>query len=400
MRKTPQPPLGGAMRPMRLMRLMGLMGLIGLMGLMSCSKEQEDPQPLLQEVISFSGGLQEGSDVVAGTRAETSLAASGVHSFQVWAFKNMSYAENPETYGNPQCVIPGYTVSWVENSANTTTTNTSGWEYVNGGEQTIKYWDLDAKAYRFIGYVPPTTGAVEAEFFNTSTGENGAYEPYGANGSIANYSKCRLSFTADAREEAAAPYFSKLWFSNNSPGSEHIFPSMVQLQFFKPFARVRFMFKKASQNDKILIELPHFFPADPTRKIHMSGTFSITYPLTGTDTKDSWETNNITYSMTAFTQEWYEVDANETNETLIANKEYWYTVLPTIGQGAYTLTVRVDGEERTCNVPGEYMDWQPGYSYTYIFKANEDGGVEFDAINVAFTQWQGDKEAEKRIYNW
>ena len=389
---------------------MGL--LIVFMIFISCSKEQiEEPEPLVQEVISFSGGLQEENDVVAGTRTETSLAGKGITSFQVWAFKNKGIAEDnngdpvePTNYITPQCVIPGYTVTWANNSAYTTTTNSSGWEYVNGEEQTIKYWDLDAKAYRFIGYVPAAEGAVEVEFYHET---NGAYEAYEA-GAIDDYSKCRLSYVIDARIEEA-PYFSRLWFSNNSPESEHVYPSTVTLQFFQPFARVRFMFTQSDPNVPILIELPHFFPANPAREIHMSGTFSITYPLTGTETKESWETNDITYSMTAFTQKWYKLTEDELDDLdltkpedkeLKDNQEYWYTVMPTRNQGAYTLTVRVNGEERTCTVPSEYMNWQPGFSYTYIFKVNEDGGVKFEAVNVAFKQWQGNEEKEKIIYNW
>jgi len=383
------------------MRLIGLISLMGLMGLMGCSKEQVE-EPVLQEAICFNGGLQENTDITAGTRAEEGTPLSDLaNTFQVWAFKNMSYEESTESYAALQEVMHDYTVNWRENSANTTISNSSGWEYVNqqpigGTEQSIKYWDLSAKAYKFFGYVLPTTGAVEVEFYK-SNGTDGAYEAYEVNG---NYSKCRMSFTTDAREEAVAPYFSKLWFSNNSPGSEHIYPSMVKMQFFKPFAKVRFMFKFAAPDEPILIELPHFFPTNQGRQIHLSGTFRLIYPLTGDETKESWETEDITYAMAAFTQDYYEAAANETDETVLANQKHWYTVLPAKNQGAYTLTVRVNGEERACYVPAEYMDWLPGYSYTYIFKVNEDGGVKFDAINIAFTDWQGNTEKEKIVYNW
>ena len=369
---------------------------------LGCTSKEQVEEPVLQEAICFNGGLQENSDITAGTRAEEGTPLSDLaNTFQVWAFKNMSYEESTESYAALQEVMHDYTVNWRENSANTTTSNSSGWEYVNQQpsgrtEQSIKYWDLSAKAYKFFGYVLPTTGAVEVEFYK-SNGTDGAYEAYEVNG---NYSKCRMSFTTDAREEAAAPYFSKLWFSNNSPGSEHIYPSMVKMQFFKPFAKVRFMFKFAAPDEPILIELPHFFPTNQGRQIHLSGTFRLIYPLTGDETKESWETEDITYAMAAFTQDYYEAAANETDETVLANQKHWYTVLPAKNQGAYTLTVRVNGEERACYVPAEYMDWLPGYSYTYIFKVNEDGGVKFDAINIAFTDWQGNTEKEKIVYNW
>ena len=392
------------------------MGLIGVLGLMAaCSKEEVSEQ--VGEAITFSGSMEESGEV---TRAETALETL-THSFKVWAFKNKSV--NEANYSNPECVFPGYNVNWAENSAHTSTTNSDGWEYVGVGgteDQTIKYWDLAAKAYKFFGYAPATAD-VKVEFYkpNGANEANGTYETYEANGIQAanwanedwvNYSKCRITIEADASTEdtqAETPYLSRLWFA---PGSDLTtrFSQPVKLEFFKPFAQVRFMFKLSKPDEPVQIELPHFFPSNPDHQIVLCGTVKITYSLTGTETKEVWEsTENPTYSMAAFTQEWYkltdaEVTAAQTagNTELIANQEKWYTVLPIRDQGAYTLTVRVNGEERTCYVPGEYMNWLPGYSYTYLFKVNEDGGIEIDAINVAFTDWQGNDEKEKKVYNW
>ena len=381
---------------------------IVLMIFISCSQEQVEPQPMLQEVISFSGGLQEETDVTAGTRAETSLS-DYVHSFQVWAFKNMSYSDNPETYGNPQCVIPGYTVTWTSNSANTTTTNSSGWEYVGQqatgqDDQTIKYWDFDAKAYRFFGYVPSTAGTVEVEFFNTT---NQVYEEYGYHGADgSDYSKCHIilhvngSYEDDNDATTTNPYVSRLWFSDGSE-QPSLFGKPVKLEFTKPLAKVRYIFTFADgvnlTRDKI--KDPVFRPTDPHTGIPLSGMVDYEFPITGTSTTTTWNSTTTGYSDNVyFTQDWYE--CNNTGDPLYAGREHWYTVLPVKSQGNYTLTANINGSDQSTEVPAMYMSWSPGYSYTYIFKVMEGGGIKFDEVQVAIKKWDIASSVEHQVHNW
>lgn len=76
-------------------------------------------------------------------------------------------------------VFNNYNVNYAENSANTTTSNTAGWEYVAQAphyhglntvpkitEQSIKYWDYSKSQYDFIAYSIGTIGA-----------DNGIYNP-------------------------------------------------------------------------------------------------------------------------------------------------------------------------------------------------------------------------------
>jgi hypothetical protein len=74
-------------------------------------------------------------------------------------------------------------------------------------------------------------------------------------------------------------------------------------------------------------------------------------------------------------------------------------VLPRDTQGSYTLSVRVNGIARTAVVPAEYMQWLPGYSYTYIFKITEEGGVEIGWVEYAVVPWI-EMEVSKSVYNW
>jgi hypothetical protein len=63
------------------------------------------------------------------------------------------------------------------------------------------------------------------------------------------------------------------------------------------------------------------------------------------------------------------------------------------------MTVTVNNTTKTAVVPAEYMSWKPGYSYTYIFKITEDGGVEIDLVQAAVTAWT-ELVNDHTVYNW
>lgn len=314
------------------------------------------------------------------TRA-TSLSDNGVTRFTVWGYKNLEFSGG--VYGELQTVFPGYIVNWITNSAATTTSNTNGWEYVNqqtsGDEQTIKYWDWAAKAYRFYAV---TAGA------GTPNEETAG--------------QVSFTMTADASSSTnitATPYFSRLWFST---GSEALYPTRlfgkpVVLEFLKPYSRVRFLFTYSYEAEGIKLKNPSFKPTDDTKKIEVKGTFTVTYPLVGTATSESYTVTNIDHSagLVKFDKEYIPEGGVE--------REVWYTVLPidpSTPQGSYTLTVNVNGDNKSCVVPAQYMQWKPGFSYTYIFKITDSGGVEIDMVQSAFTPWDERESDNYEVYNW
>ena len=340
----------------------------------SCQGSDESEQvidvPEAGTAIAFMAQQNEGEE--AQTRSETPLKDYAT-AFTVWGYKNMSYDDGTSSYGDLQTVFPGYAVNWIDNSANTTTSNTHGWEYVNqqatGDEQTIKYWDWSAKAYRFFAVTGDST-------------------PEGSDPLV-------FTFAADASSEehiAAAPYFSRLWFSTGNVGEypDKQFGKPVQLEFAKPFARVRFLFNYSYAAEGVKVTSPSFKPADDEKKIALVGTVTVSYPLTGTATKESYGVTPKAEGETlnAFTEEY-----------IPGGTEKWYTVLPALSQGNYTMNVNVNNNERTAVVPAAYMSWLPGYSYTYVFKITEDGGVEIDLVQSAVTPWT-ELENDHSVYNW
>jgi len=390
-----------------LMGLMGLIGLISLMGLTSCSSgsgegwepelpvEQgkqgtsEEPAEMLTP-ICFSGYEGENQEVNmvkrdAATRAGLQLNDAGVTAFTVWGYKNMTYDELTGTYdadaSKMQTVFPGYAVEYQPNSAATTTTNSSNWEYLLAGHptQSIKFWDWSAAAYRFYAVTGYTS-----------------HEPNTPNGPH------EFSIVADATSTEgmnATHYFSRLWFSTGQlpTYADKQFGKPVQLEFLKPFCRVRLMFNYSYAEEGIRLEDICFKPgadyeaAEGDRvKIPLKGTFTVSYPLTGTETKESFTISNIDAPsrLEAFTEEY-----------IPEGTEKWYTVLPNNTQGYYRLRVLVNGAERWATVPEQFMQWQPGYSYTYIFKITEEGGVEIELVHSAVADWT-DLENEYSVYNW
>ena len=352
-----------------------------------------NPTPDTPTPIAFSAQQQDEQTITrAETRASTPLENLHIYSFDVWGYKNMTYTGNNNSedgiYGGLQTVIPRYHVEYEENSANTTTSNSDGWEYVNKQtgsepEQSIKYWDWSAKAYRFFGL---TQAAVQdAVSWTENPGDNPSF-----------------SATVDATTQAgisAAPYFSHLWFSTGNPTNfpTRQFGKPVQLEFLQPFAKVRIMFIAADQTivlADLISDDPEFTfgPTSSENKIVVKGTFTVTYPLTGTGTTETWTVTTATNG----------VERLALTESNYIDTKYWYRVLPAKAndQGIYKLMISVNGEEKPCYVPAEYMEWLPGYSYTYIFKIVDEGGVAFGGVISAYTDWQTGKEADYSIYNW
>lgn len=346
------------------------------------------PDPVeTQDAITFASGLASNEDITRAGGLEEKTTT-----FHVWAYKNMEH-DNTNGYGGLQTVIDGYTVNWIANTANTTNSNTNDWEYVNqqptgGIEQSIKYWDWSAKAYRFFG----VTGDATPTFSESDQ----AY---------------KFEFSGlDAGNVAAAPYYSKLWFSNGNPidYADKQFGKPVKLEFVKPFARVRFMFTFAEGLSFGRRELSaiSFRPTDNTKSIPSKGTVTIAYPVNGNDIQEKWSSTPTGW-IEDLEIDYYEEDptydtgGNTSPELYDNSPQHWYTVLPVESQGSYTVSVVVvGGDPKTAVVPAEFMTWAPGFQYTYRFKITEGGGVTLDNVQVAINSWSNGGDIEHPVYNW
>ena len=374
---------------------------LALMILMAACSSDNVPDPTNDnKAISFVGGLQEEQAVTRAAQGLEDVLTN--KTFKVWSYKNDGYVE--PNYTSYQTVMPGYTVNWTANTAYTTTSNTNDWEYVaQGTNQDIKYWDYDAKAYRFFAYA---LGNATSPAAVTAAGPT--------NDAVT------FTTTVNASSVDAAPYISRLWFSTNNPADpDHLFGKPVQLQFVKPFARVRFMFTfvEGLSFGREKLKNISFLPTanvntigdiDDTNDqiIATAGTVTVTYPLKGTATTETWTTASTT-GIKNFDIDYYEPISPDPDPdpaataAFNANAEKWYYVLPAQNQGSYTLQVAVVSEEiKTAVVPAEYMNWKAGYEYTYKFKITESGGITMDVIQVAINDWENRIETGHTVYNW
>ena len=382
-----------------MIRKYGHIIMVAMAVLMStaCSSGSEDtgqgggvPVADTRTAITFSGHEDEEQAVSRGAyrRAGTPLSDAGVSQFHVWGYKNMDYNDGTGAYGGTQTVFPGYQVEWHDGTAATTTTNSSGWEYIlpAKSDQTIKYWAWGAKAYRYF--------AVTGTPSHTLNGT--AHE---------------FTFNADASDVdvmAATPYFTRLWFStgNQVAYPDKQFGKPVTLEFVKPYTRVRFQFKYSYPREGIKLTEKSFKPTDDVTaaeeakvKIARKGTVTVHYPIEGTATKEWYSVvvdNDKSTRLEALTIDY---DPDDDGKDYTGTDKGWYMVLPRDAQGSYTLSVRVNGQARTAVVPAEYMQWLPGYSYTYIFKITEEGGVEIGWVEYAVVPWI-EMFANKTVYNW
>lgn len=392
------------MRPIGQMCLVGLIGLVSLITfsclLVSCgggAAGEDDlsaPQGMVanEEMVPITFSGNQGTETTV-TRADgTPLSDKGVDAFKVWGYKNTAV-----DYSTYQTVFPCYTVSWGANTAYTTTSNTNNWEYV-GGDQTIKFWDWAATAYRFFAATgwegtPPVSNwnYVKSKTYGKS-GEGNTYE---------------ISMRADATNAdsiAEAPYFSRLWFSNGSltdyPDKQ--FGKPVTLEFLKPYARVRFIYTYVYPREGIVLTEQKFVPSVVGQVTHRKGVVKVTYPLTGANIQESYTMAPLGTDSICICQDYDPEDDTKTYYNHCVGG--WYTVLPNTSQGSYTLSVYINDPEKnsdpkTAVVPAEYMQWKPGYSYTYIFKITDKGGVEIGWVDYAVTPWS-DIVADHTVYNW
>ena len=386
------------MKNKNIINLSAITALLLSFSLAACTNsEMVEPTQEQQTSISFSGSMPEGTAI---SRAEKGLEeVLDNKTFKVWSYKNT--AVNGNDYTDYQAVMSGYTVDYETNISSTS--NTHYWEYVGKGtNQTIKYWDFSAYAYRFFGYALG----------------NGTASPVTEDDTDA--SKITFTTSVDCSSDATmnvAPYFTELWFSNDKVND---YGKVVTLKFLKPYARVRFLFTFVEGLNFGREELSKikFYPTGllDTPSIRTAGNVTVTYPLTGTGIKDTWNVEDIDPTdptagkLSAFTIDWYEqpaaaslpagVPADAEPTTWPNTPENWYYVLPAT-QGTYTVeVVVVDGKPKTATVPAEYMTWRAGYEYTYVFKVTESGDIEIDVIQVAVDQWAEAKTINHEVYNW
>ena len=363
-----------------------------------------------------NGAISFGTGVDATTRADKTGAEAAEElnkNFVVGGFKG---AESVAT----TLVFDNYNVNYTENTANTTESNTSNWEYVgqdvnslatipneNSEKQTIKYWDYSQAQYDFIAYSLGTGGAtVTAITPSTATSSTGgAYTLTGTTAQLKTVHIADLVTVQKANYNKVVQFKFRSFASKVRLGLYETVPgySVKDVKFYTSDAAIdggstnteAALYASTSvlpTSGKYTVYFPTVNSAGPAsdkNKAHVEFTTSTT---TATQTNQTFgelatdklvskenheytddtnkdllgrSSNNCTFAGTTANNYYTEVLPLETGTSLTLKVDY--TLISTDGSGE---TIKVVGAKAV--VPAVYAQWKPGYAYTYIFKISDN----------------------------
>lgn len=374
-----------------------------------------------------SGAISFGMRTPAITRADKtgeSAATDLNNNFVVYGYKTVS--------STPQTVFDNYQANYVTNTANTTESNSAGWEYVsyknlpngvttnvgvtafsaltgsgqaneNAIDQSIKYWDFSASAYDFFAYSLGTgsssTWATASALNKTGYGDGSSNPGYSLTGTQAQLGTCYISKQKHISSLSSSTTEVDLVFVS--------FMSKIQLKFYETIPGysvkdVKFYTDNSTKstgdaaNDGLK---PAIYGA--ASSIATGGTYTVTFDtnhdpvvvLTGeassSDSKVVFDA--VSTSPNTWLSDYAARDYKEAEGTVYlgraanaATGTKQMTVLPNSTGAALTLkvdytllsrdgtgeTIQVTGA--TATVPADYTKWKPNHAYTYIFKISDN----------------------------
>ena len=321
-------------------------------------------------------------------------AASDLNkNFVVWGDKTFGEAPNEVT----QTVFDNYQVNYVTNSANTTTSNSAGWEYVGytskkNVEQSIKYWDYSAAHYDFFAY-SLGKGDKPNDLENTSYAAasilNGTDYTFTLSGSADQLKACYISNKKTISPSGSSGTQVELQFRN--------FASNVKMAFYEIVPGYSVKDVKFYDADGKVGNVPNLYASSAV--LPTQGTYTVSFDANGKAGAQLYKeadapvaatyTNNMAFG-TALTytagKEYLEEDATQYigRSSNLATPTTAITMLPNpsgtdlylkvdytlVSRDGYGENIKVTGA--TAVVPAAYAQWQPNYSYTYLFKISDN----------------------------
>ena len=399
--------------------------------LFSCTSD-EDSTSTNRMPITFSC-----SDSEVMTRSGDVSLSEYITDFKVYGVNgDISGSGDDATFIKKNTVFPNYQVWHTENMANTTSTNTSNWEYVGtvegamgSEEQVIKYWDDKHDGHYFwaIGDFSQSGGYTYTE--------SAIPNPHVIE--IDNLTQEKI------QDDKQCLYFTKPKYV---PKSEYGQP--VKLTFMRYCSRIRIGFyediaqhHEGDKQMKVIAVNFYKVKADgtfntneiPTPNVSLKGDFvnsgkvRLTYTnasfkggsnvddvATETIPAESGKVNNMNFGVLniAGTQSGaLPTFSSQALFTTTSNGEQYTKVMPHNNEDGLTLQcdilVRNQNESQytqqyvMASIPAYYTNWQPNQSYTYIFKiVTTPDGAAIILANVEVEGWKSDGEAEAEWHNW
>ena len=395
---------------------------LAIMALVSCTSNDYVGDQSQLDNAAGNKAIQFASNTPSVTRAVGDAAASELgYSFAVYATKKVSETESNVFAHNAYSSSTNspYWVWYATSSANTTTSNTSGWEYVGvagdktipGGTfnlpsaQTIKFWDYAASQYVFTAYKNKSEGT------------------------ISNVTTSGFTFEGNATQFAGLYIADKLTITEKNEA-----PTKPSTGFNKMGDIVKFTFRSAAAKVRLGIyeTIPgynvknvNFKPTSPatfsetTTSAQLSGsfngsspstsqTFTVTYGTGGVAQLattaaasnnyvfGTFDTDGDPYLGSATTPTW--ANASPDYISVLPNQDHTGMMVLSVDFDLYNTVTQetIHVNDAKAVVPQAYMTWKPNYAYTYLFKIcdNTNGytgsasnprglfPITFDAVTV------------------
>lgn len=381
------------------------------MTLASCSGDDiaNENSSILGDENSSNGAIVFNSGANAITRANhigADAAALLGNNFVVYGAKNTTVTAT-DKFADTK-VFDHYNVNFVTNTAGTTASNTSDWEYVGQTKhahasttaQTIKYWDYSTQEYNFIAYSTGTATEISSGVVTTGNLLVSAITPGTA------------TTSAYTVQGASADDLAKFYIADIKTVNKANYQGEVTLTFRSLASKVRIGLYETVPGYSVKSVV--FYSADDTKgsgtpyiyggatAFNEKGTFTVSYPTIGSTNSGKSDFNKAHVGFEAAASEGTSslktfgaltptvslTDDNVSGDYLgrtapaasmspyqlmlpnetgtILNMKCDYTLVSTDGSGE---EIKVTGA--SAQVPTVYAKWQANYAYTYIFKISD-----------------------------
>lgn len=371
------------------------------------------PQTKEESPILFSGGATNLTRAdLYGAEAATKLG----NKFVVYGTKHMENNAEDKTAANDNVVFKNFQVAWKENTAGTTESNSSNWEYVNlqsydaqPEHQGIKYWDYNAdKGYTFYAFsYHPQSG--DAFSYPANKTDDEVFVEKVTKDASSLYNK---GYKVTVKPSAT---LNNLYFSDRLPVAKADYDKIVTLTFRNMGAKVRVGFYETIPGYDVTIDKFYidedasgavidfaamkdgmtngFYAALQNVKKSDNQTINVTYYNEGTvinRPKVSNPTGGYDYYLklgdgTGIIGK--TLSNNSANPTWVAGEtadNYYIPVYPHEGNSVpmlvkldFTMTAN-DGSNDVIHVrgaraivPAAYVQWKCNFAYTYLFKISD-----------------------------
>ena len=390
---------------------------IAFTAIVSCTEDSFVGEQSQQEANGTEGAISFSSSFLAVTRSSVGAKAAAL-------LNNNFVVEGTKTKDNivPEVfeVFDNYNVNYTENTAATTTSNTSDWDYVaqsphpNSGIygtqpiQSIKHWDFAASQYDFAAYSLGVGAGSTPTFADASAID--ADMTYTLQGTADKLKSCYISDLVTAYHRDDINDFGKtvqisfrslaakirLAFYETVPGY-----SIKDVKFYTSSTAT--LATDGTESDPTLFASDAVIPSG-------EGTMTTTFPTTGFDNRSNsdynkahvsfTEANSSDLSSTLVLEDLADFAAAEKKEAngnylgrtsntatfaggLVSSAGKYHTILPYETGTNLTLRIKytlvstdisketIDIDNATAVIPAELAKWCPNYAYTYIFKIGD-----------------------------